>query len=153
MELTMLCIRKYLKRIKKKTVTKFNFRTTQRFMQISEGVIRLNLWLRLTTPSSIFIILHSSLNVIQYFVFYLSKVNRIFLLLTRTKVRQLRRKITNKTSHWHKQWLCVTNLRRPYHRKLEMQFLGLLTKKKKRKCGSTWLHWYFKGWKGTNEFR
>ena len=68
-------------------------------MQISEGVIRLNLWLRLTTPSSIFIILHSSLNVIQYFVFYLSKVNRIFLLLTRTKVRQLRRKITNKTSH------------------------------------------------------
>ncbi len=48
-----------------KTIIEFGFRMIWRIMQISEGVIRLSLRLRRITPSSICIILHIILSLIQ----------------------------------------------------------------------------------------
>ena len=53
-----------------RTIIEFSFRIIFRIMVISEGVIRLGLWHRRITPSSISIIFHKILSLIHYCAFH-----------------------------------------------------------------------------------
>ena len=74
-----------------KTITEFGFRIIWRIMDISEAVIRLGLWPRRITPSSISIILHkiSHSLIVKYII---HNYDVILQIIPRRVLKQLKRK-------------------------------------------------------------